>query len=304
MELTMSWLGRTQYKRHHMLQVLVKQKEVRKKNKLHDTSETLSASDHDAPELVVLIQESDYQSVKDIFIDRVLPSQSALNYKDISSKFQNYVTKQRALENLVKKGEDDLDGRDDNLPDKSSKKTIPGMQCFKEIQVGDSISLKPMERSAIELFDENSHLSEVSSNSEAESGSTIHFSESSSTTMSSLEESLEGPECQQPQKTEIASLSRTEYRMSRSLTGPSQSFVSGLDYGDCDPFAVFPLSGPVPCSGAISLRSASSSASSHSFAFPILPSEWNGTPVRMVEADQRQPTKHQSWRTCFLCCKF
>ncbi|XVF49900.1 hypothetical protein PTKIN_Ptkin04bG0053200 [Pterospermum kingtungense] len=280
MELTMSWLGRTQYKRHHMLQVLVKQKEVRKKNKLHDTSETLSASDHDAPELVVLIQESDYQSVKDIFIDRVLPSQSALNYKDISSKFQNYVTKQRALENLVKKGEDDLDGRDDNLPDKSSKKTIPGMQCFKEIQVGDSISLKPMERSAIELFDENSHLSEVSSNSEAESGSTIHFSESSSTTMSSLEESLEGPECQQPQKTEIASLSRTEYRMSRSLTGP------------------------VPCSGAISLRSASSSASSHSFAFPILPSEWNGTPVRMVEADQRQPTKHQSWRTCFLCCKF
>ncbi|KAE8688922.1 hypothetical protein F3Y22_tig00110948pilonHSYRG00028 [Hibiscus syriacus] len=40
----------------------------------------------------------------------------------------------------------------------------------------------------------------------------------------------------------------------------------------------------------------------HSFAFPILPSEWSGSPVRMAEADPRRPRKHQSWRTCFLCC--
>ena len=127
-----------------------------------------------------------------------------------------------------------------------------------------------MEPSASESIDDNSHLSEVSSNSEAESRSTVHLSDSSSTTMSSLEEFLEGPECQQPHKTE--SLSRTEDRMSRSLTGPSQSFVNELAYGDCGSFAVNPLSGysgTIPCSGSISLRSTSSTASSHSFAFPM-----------------------------------
>ncbi|XP_022738104.1 uncharacterized protein LOC111290870 isoform X2 [Durio zibethinus] len=302
-------------------------------NKLHNTSQSFLASD--APELVVFLQESDYQSVKDIFIDREVPSRSGLNYKNIHSMFhtdvdcdseearktlrimssisneieqdfQNYVRKQLTLENLTKVGEEDSDGRDDHLLDKSTGKMIPGMQHVKEFQIGDSISLSP-KPSSTESIDENIHLSEVSSNSEAESGSTIHLSDSSLTTMSSLEEFLESPEYLQPHITE--SLSRTEERVSRSLTltGPSQSSVNELARGDCGSFAVSPLSGtitysgPIPFSGSISLRSTSSTASSQSFAFPILPSEWNGSPIRMAEADQRQPRKHQSWRTCFLC---
>ncbi|XWS60398.1 hypothetical protein CRYUN_Cryun07bG0033200 [Craigia yunnanensis] len=282
----------------------------KEENELHNTSETFLASDH-APELVVFLQESDYQSFKDIFLDREVPSRSRLNYKDISSKFQrdvegdckepgktlrimssisneikqdfqNNIRKQQALENLMKDGEEDSDGRDDHLLDKSTEKMIPGMQCVKEIlihrahlqlQVGDSISLNPMEPSATESIDDNSHLSEVSSNSEAESGRTVHLFDSSLTTMSSLEEFLESSECQHPHKTE--SLSRTEHRMSRSLTGPSQSFVNELAYGDCGPSQVSPLSapitysGPMPCSGSISLRSTSSIASSNSFVFPM-----------------------------------
>ncbi|XVF08888.1 hypothetical protein REPUB_Repub07fG0043000 [Reevesia pubescens] len=273
-----------------------------KENEVHNTSETFLASD--APELVVFIQESDYQSVKDIFIDREVPSRSGLNYKDISSKFQqdvdggdskeprktlrimssisneieqnfqNYVRKQHALENLMKDGRKDSDGRNDHLLYKSYGKMIPGIQFVKEFQIGDAVSLNPMEPSATEPIDDNGLLSEVYSNSELESGSTIHLSDSSLTTMSSLEEFLQGPECQQPHKTE--SLSRTEDRMSGSLTGPSQSFVNQLAHEDSGSFAVSPLSGPIPCSGSISLRSTSSTASS--FAFPILPSEWNGSP--------------------------
>ncbi|XWS37240.1 hypothetical protein CRYUN_Cryun19dG0026400 [Craigia yunnanensis] len=300
----------------------------KEENKVHNASETFLASD--VPELVVFIQESDCQSVKDIFIDREVPSQSGLNYKDISSKFQqdvdtnseeprktprilssisneieqdfqNYVRKQHALDYLIKDGEEDSKGRDNHLRDKSTEKMIPGMQHAKEFQIEDSVSLNHMEPSAAEPIDENSHLSGVSS-SEAESGSTIYFSDSSLTTMCSLKEFLEGPECQQTHKTE--SFSWTKDRISRSLTGPSQSFVNQLGHGYCGSFAVSPLSGPIPCSGSISLRSTSSTASNHSFAFPVLPSEWNGSPVRMVEADQREPRKHQSWRTCFLCCKF
>ena len=129
----------------------------KEENELHNTSETFLASDY-APELVVFLQESDYQSVKDIFIDKEVPSRSGLDYKDISSKFQwskeprktvrimssisneieqdfqNYVRKQRALENLMKDGEEDSDGRDDHLLDKSTEKMIPGVQCVKEVR--------------------------------------------------------------------------------------------------------------------------------------------------------------------------
>ena len=133
----------------------------KEESEVHNTSETFLA--YDAPELVVFIQESDYQSVKDIFINREVPSQSGLNYKDISSKFQqdvdadseeprktlsimssisneieqdfqNYVRKQHALDNLMKDGEEDSNGRDNHLLDKSTEKMIPGMQHVKEVR--------------------------------------------------------------------------------------------------------------------------------------------------------------------------
>ncbi|GMI76768.1 hypothetical protein HRI_001346100 [Hibiscus trionum] len=295
-------------------------------NIVHDMSETFPASD--APELVVFIQESDYQSIKDIFIDKEVPSRSRFKYKGIHSKyhtdvnsdsekpgkslrimstisneieqdFQNYVRKRRALEDLLKDGEEDSDGRDDHLHDKSITNMTSGTRHLKEFQIVDSITLKAIDSSVTKTTDDI-HLSEVSSNGEAESGSTIHLSDSSLNTMSRLEELLQGSGCQQPHKTE--GLSRTEDRMSRSLTGSGQSNINEISHGDCDPFAPSPLSGPIPCSGSVSLRSSSSTASSHSFAFPILPTEWSGSPVRMAEADPRRPRKHQSWRTCFLCC--
>ncbi|XP_031481439.1 uncharacterized protein LOC116251363 isoform X1 [Nymphaea colorata] len=64
------------------------------------------------------------------------------------------------------------------------------------------------------------------------------------------------------------------------------------------------FSGPVQYSGSISLRSDSSTASTHSFAFPVLPAEWNGSPVRMAKADSRQFRKHRGWRMSLLCCRF
>ncbi|XP_042964356.1 uncharacterized protein LOC122298602 isoform X1 [Carya illinoinensis] len=54
----------------------------------------------------------------------------------------------------------------------------------------------------------------------------------------------------------------------------------------------------------VSKRSTSSTASSRSFAFPILPAEWNGSPVRMVRADRVQLRKHRRWRLCFPCLRF
>lgn len=62
-------------------------------------------------------------------------------------------------------------------------------------------------------------------------------------------------------------------------------------------------SGHIPYSGNLSHRSDSSTTSTHSFAFPILQSEWNSSPIKMAKADRRHLRKHR-WKTILICCKF
>ncbi|XP_073303576.1 uncharacterized protein [Primulina huaijiensis] len=64
------------------------------------------------------------------------------------------------------------------------------------------------------------------------------------------------------------------------------------------------FSGPIAYTGSLSLRSDGSAASGRSFAFPILQSEWNSSPVRMAKADGRHFRKHKGWRSGLLCCRF
>lgn len=63
-------------------------------------------------------------------------------------------------------------------------------------------------------------------------------------------------------------------------------------------------SGPISHSGSVSLRSDSSTTSARSFAFPVLQSEWNSSPVRMAQAERRHLRKNRGWRLSLLCCKF
>ncbi|XP_004301097.1 PREDICTED: uncharacterized protein LOC101293793 [Fragaria vesca subsp. vesca] len=79
------------------------------------------------------------------------------------------------------------------------------------------------------------------------------------------------------------------------LRGESGTSVSG-------PLAIY--SGAIPSFGSISFRSNSSTTSSRSFTFPIISSEWAGSPVRMAEADMRQLQRHRRWGMRFLCCTF
>ncbi|KAJ6318215.1 hypothetical protein OIU76_013703 [Salix suchowensis] len=55
---------------------------------------------------------------------------------------------------------------------------------------------------------------------------------------------------------------------------------------------------------SVSLRSDSSTTSTRSFAFPILQSEWNSSPVRMAKADRRHFQKPRKWMQGLLCCGF
>lgn len=63
-------------------------------------------------------------------------------------------------------------------------------------------------------------------------------------------------------------------------------------------------SGPMSYSGSVSLRSDSSTTSTRSFAFPIIQSEWNSSPIRMAKPDRRLYRKHRGWRQGLLCCRF
>ncbi|KAL2519226.1 Uncharacterized protein Adt_15473 [Abeliophyllum distichum] len=64
------------------------------------------------------------------------------------------------------------------------------------------------------------------------------------------------------------------------------------------------FSGPIAYSGSLSIRSDTSAASARSFAFPVLQSEWNSSPVRMAKADRSHFQRRRSWRSGLLCCRF
>ncbi|KAK7411305.1 hypothetical protein VNO78_02738 [Psophocarpus tetragonolobus] len=106
--------------------------------------------------------------------------------------------------------------------------------------------------------------------------------------------------------------------MCRSEKSNSQSPAGSGKRQENDPqetcsCAVGPLSGgptphaaaPATTSSSASHRSNDSISSTHSFAFPILPAEWNGSPVRMLEADKGQLRKDrwQKIMMLFSCCR-
>ncbi|XP_078439321.1 uncharacterized protein LOC144709616 [Wolffia australiana] len=69
-----------------------------------------------------------------------------------------------------------------------------------------------------------------------------------------------------------------------------------------DPVTLY--SGHLQFSGSVSLRSESSATSARSFAFPILQSEWCGSPINMARIDRRRLRRRRSWRSGLLCCRF
>ncbi|XVF85753.1 hypothetical protein PTKIN_Ptkin17bG0142600 [Pterospermum kingtungense] len=88
----------------------------------------------------------------------------------------------------------------------------------------------------------------------------------------------------------LNNLQRGNGESSFSASGPVTGLIS--------------YSGPIAYSGSLSHRSDSSTTSTRSFAFPILQSEWNSSPVRMAKADRRHYRKHRGWRQGLLCCRF
>ncbi|XP_051146304.1 uncharacterized protein LOC127261912 [Andrographis paniculata] len=90
----------------------------------------------------------------------------------------------------------------------------------------------------------------------------------------------------------------------RSGSGGGASIMTRLHKDDGETsFSTASLvnySEPIPFSGSLSHRSDSSATSARSFAFPVLQSEWNSSPVRMAKANRKQ----RCWRSGLFCCRF
>lgn len=118
---------------------------------------------------------------------------------------------------------------------------------------------------------------------------------------------LEGCNCNETQlpfmtvkgsSNDFAEIHQSETTQNRCGLGESSFSAAGAVSGRIS------YSGSIPYSGSISIRSDSSTTSTRSFAFPILQSEWNSSPVRMEKPERSRYRKHRNWRNGLLCCKF
>ncbi|XP_035542659.1 uncharacterized protein LOC108983598 isoform X2 [Juglans regia] len=172
---------------------------------------------------------------------------------------------------------------------------------------GAQILATPNLVSAAEESNNSSPVNEFFYNSKEERGGITFDSDSLAPAASARQE---GPETQNTSKFEnlISDAHDTDSRQLHHSQGETSFSAAGQ--GE----EVFPVvgtfsslinySGPIAYSGNVSLRSDSSATSTRSFAFPILQSEWNSSPVRMAKADRRHLRKHKCWRKGFLCCRF
>ncbi|XVF03123.1 hypothetical protein REPUB_Repub04eG0233800 [Reevesia pubescens] len=166
---------------------------------------------------------------------------------------------------------------------------------------GEATLIAPVQAYASEESTISRLVNEVSDDSKLESGSiTFDFNSSAPTSSKdgcchSLDrEPLETGSTAKPDDTADQPFSNNLQRGNGESSFSASEPVTGL----------INYSGPIAYSGSLSLRSDSSTTSTRSFAFPILQSEWNSSPVRMAKADRRHYRKHRGWRQGLLCCRF
>ncbi|XP_062163000.1 uncharacterized protein LOC133869901 isoform X2 [Alnus glutinosa] len=171
---------------------------------------------------------------------------------------------------------------------------------------GDEMLASPTQVSTAGESGNGSPVNELSYNSKVENGSITFDFDSLAPAASGTEECLE---TQKTSKLEegVSDAHTVSWQLQR---GQGETSFSAVGRGEENFHSVGPLaslinySGPIPYSGSVSLRSDSSTTSTRSFAFPILQSEWNSSPVRMAKPARRRFRKPKHWGQSLLCCRF
>ncbi|CAN6717622.1 unnamed protein product [Malus baccata var. baccata] len=262
-----------------------------------------AAVDYDLPELVAFLQgSSNYQFFKDIGIDKEVRCEDKCFVEHCESYHSSFScipdpdpysegeSIRESLDSESSTSTDENDGKKDDLSNDHSIKKIISKKVILVRQGTSNAALaaNSMGRSITKAIGDNSRTSNASLKGDLEntSGAKFHAPET---------ENLLRHDSLKDRMSDSLAESCQRHQHCR---GESSSSASELPSGS------FSYLGGIPGLGSISHRSSSSTTSSESFAFPILSSEWNGSPARMGSADERQLHQHRHWVMRFLCCKF
>lgn len=259
----------------------------------------------DQPELIVCCQENSYV-IKDICVDEGIPKDnisSSVNGNDKNEDIESRIEKKMDIQILISERENDRSCANEPCDDVNVEKNVLGKQKPTEVlpqSFESNGNADELEYNQVKISKEDS-VSVSPAEDQLKSGfvsiSSIIEKEKTFTVPDSHVKPppIDDGNDKRPQKTDGDSRKHEEVDLDISNGESSSGPVSGL----------ITYSGPISYVGSISIRSDSSTTSARSFAFPVLQSEWNSSPVRMAKAKGRRYTRHRRWwRNGLLCCRF
>ncbi|KAM6593779.1 hypothetical protein CsatA_001482 [Cannabis sativa] len=281
------------------------------------------------PELVVFFQESSYNFVKDMSIDKKFPSKekclvdSCVLESDADRQSKPVEQTMEPLSSFILKASKPTDQEKDhgddgtkqlgftNLVtedlDSSASDGISFRKATKEIIPESQLVVQKVQKSALTIDNnknkDTSQTSSVTILKEVKSGKSSCGSDLATT--SGTEEPPLGAVCHQQLAETGHTTRRHENEISQSFTEQGQSHQKYCNEEPTHPSGR--MSHQVSASPSFrstSHRSNSSTTSSRSFAFPILAAEWHGSPEQMVKPEKRPLKKRQGKCCSILCCKF
>ncbi|XP_010554265.1 PREDICTED: uncharacterized protein LOC104824052 [Tarenaya hassleriana] len=203
--------------------------------------------------------------------------------------------------------------RNSNGPEEQSSQESRGKRSSETAtlapEVDEMDDSKTVEALSTVMADAEAYETEKAKNGEEETSSCIENAEVTVHSLGSTSrEATKTTRTGEPQRSESESyVSRHKFTLEDPTDHP---FPSGSGIGETSFSAAEPVSGhitysgPISFSGSLSVRSDGSTTSTRSFAFPVLQTEWNSSPVRMAKADRRHLRSQKSWKHSLLCCRF
>ncbi|KAI8543145.1 hypothetical protein RHMOL_Rhmol08G0194900 [Rhododendron molle] len=240
--------------------------------------------DCEMPELAIFELESEYQIVKDICIDREIPSPARCSV-------ENCELDHSIISCLL--------NSDIETDVKSTEKALTRVSSISNSS--DFLS---------------EHVKHCDSNEDSTCSRFPLVAELDAQISNSNGDGVEPKYNKVPIEGSISTATESDQVEARSFTydcGPSLSTINtgnkeipGIteDHEQSSYAAPGPVLGPITKSGSVSFRS-NSCNSTRSFTFPVLAWEWNDSPERMLEAKRKVFKKHRRWKSVVsLCCKF
>ncbi|XP_010523522.1 PREDICTED: uncharacterized protein LOC104801838 isoform X2 [Tarenaya hassleriana] len=257
---------------------------IEKEGSVFDLGKNVTACD--LAEIVVCYKENAYNVVKDICVDEgIMPRQE--KFSSNKNESCKRISNQFGSEDHVK-AEVNVNPLTGTLESK-----IAGIMSKESFTLADIISMEDGQKSPEERSFQKSSLERVTLAPKIEP-----FPDEVTAPEENRSCSKNEPRRSEPE--------HYVHRHGYTLEDPddvSSHFPSG--FGETEPVSGhITYSGPIVFSGSLSVRSDGSTTSARSFAFPVLQSEWNSSPVRMAKADKRHIRTQKSWRHTLCCCSF